>query len=66
MAVTLESVPFLADVLTGAGLGAFVGAWVAYRHQRRGGTLPRDWVVTRWSVAFAVAGLLIGAVRGLP
>jgi hypothetical protein len=49
----VESVPVIPDMLVGAGLGALVGAAVAQRHQRLGGSLPFDWVVARWTLAGA-------------
>lgn len=58
MLAALEAVPFISDLLMGAGLGAFLGALVAYRHERRGGQTPRDWVVTRWSAGGAAASLV--------
>ena len=54
MVAALDSVSLITDALIGAGIGALVGSVVAQGHQRRGGLLPHDWIVTRWSVLFAV------------
>jgi hypothetical protein len=66
VAATLDSVPLLVDLVTGAGLGALIGNWIAYRQERRGLRVNREWVVTRWSVWGAVAGPVVDAALGLP
>jgi hypothetical protein len=58
----LDSVPLITDVLVGAGLGALVGSIVAQRHQRKGGRIPHEWIVTRWSVIGAIAGPLVSTL----
>lgn len=65
MVATLERIPFVLDALTGAGVGALIGSWVAYQHGHRGGRLPYDWIVTRWSAGGAGLALLLGAAAEL-
>ena len=65
MLAALESIPFLPDLLIGAGWGAFVGGVVSYLHQGRGGTISHDWLVTRWSAGVAVVALLVSVLAEL-
>lgn len=55
MLAALDDVPLIADALVGAGIGALAGSFVAQRHQRRGGRIPHEWIVTRWTMVGALA-----------
>ena len=65
MVAALDDVPLVADILVGAGLGAFTGSLVAQRHQRLGGRIPHEWIVTRWSVSGAILGPVIARLLGV-
>ena len=62
----IETIPVLPDALMGAGLGALIGGVVAQRHMRRGGPLPYDWIVIRWSAALAAVFAGVAVIAELP